>query len=175
MPSKSFASRRLRLHPGEEPLHHPTARQYLEADLVGQLADNLYGNFRGIRPPPSRRQAVDFLACFGGLDALGIDDSAAGGLALFPVSFHQLVVQVTGVEFRRRDGREFLQGDLKLPAGDEPLEDIDGSGVDIGAEEGMGMALAEWIADLQALQAGFVQKLQVGCRKLQAGFVQKVS
>ena len=40
-----------------------------------------------------------------------------------------------------------LEGDLKLPAGDKPLEDIDGSGVEIGTEEGLRHEFAERIAD----------------------------
>ena len=42
-----------------------------------------------------------------------------------------------------------LEGDLKLPAGDEPLEDIDRSGREIGAEEGLGLEFANRIADQQ--------------------------
>ena len=46
-------------------------------------------------------------------------------------------------------GAGFLEGDLELPARDEPLEDIDGSGVEIGTEEGLWLELAERIADQQ--------------------------
>ena len=46
-------------------------------------------------------------------------------------------------------GAGVLEGDLKLPAGDEPLEDIDGSGVAIGTEEGLGLKFAQRIADQQ--------------------------
>ena len=42
-----------------------------------------------------------------------------------------------------------LEGDLKLPAGDEPLEEIDGSGVEIGREEGLRLEFAERITDQQ--------------------------
>jgi len=34
------------------------------------------------------------------------------------------------------------EGDLKLPASDEPLEDVDGSGVEIGAEERLRLEFA---------------------------------
>ena len=34
-------------------------------------------------------------------------------------------------------GTSFLKGDFQLPARDEPLEDIDGGSVEIGAEEGL--------------------------------------
>jgi hypothetical protein len=34
-------------------------------------------------------------------------------------------------------GAGFLKGDFQLPPRDEPLEDIDGGGVEIGAEEGL--------------------------------------
>ena len=43
----------------------------------------------------------------------------------------------------------FLEGDLELPARDEPLENIGGSGVEIGAEEGLWLQFAERIADQQ--------------------------
>ena len=41
------------------------------------------------------------------------------------------------LSFDAEMGAAFLEGDLQLPARDEPLEDIDGSGVEIGAEEGL--------------------------------------
>ena len=46
-------------------------------------------------------------------------------------------------------GAAFLERDLKLPAGDEPLEDIDRSGAEIGAEEGLWRELTARIADQQ--------------------------
>src|SRR5580765_3656675 len=42
------------------------------------------------------------------------------------------------LSFDAEMGARVLEGDLQLPAGDEPLEDIDGSGVEIGTEEGLG-------------------------------------
>src|ERR1700694_3724905 len=39
------------------------------------------------------------------------------------------------LSFDAEMGAGVLEGDLKLPTGDEPLEDIDGSGVEIGGEE----------------------------------------
>ena len=53
------------------------------------------------------------------------------------------------LSFDAEMGACVLEGDLKLPAGDEPLEDIDGSGVEIGTEEGLRLKLADWIADQQ--------------------------
>ena len=49
--SKSFATRRLRPSPGEEPLDHPTTRHYGEAHLIRQLTHNLDDNARGIGHP----------------------------------------------------------------------------------------------------------------------------
>ena len=53
------------------------------------------------------------------------------------------------LSFDAEMGAGVLKGDLKLPAGDEPLEDIDGSGIEIGTEEGLGLEFAERIADQQ--------------------------
>ena len=53
------------------------------------------------------------------------------------------------LSFDAEMGAGVLEGDLKLPAGDEPLEDIDGSGVEIGTEEGLRLEFAERIADQQ--------------------------
>jgi hypothetical protein len=46
--SKSLASLRLRVEPGEAPLHHPAARVYGETDLIGGFADDLDGDAGGI-------------------------------------------------------------------------------------------------------------------------------
>jgi hypothetical protein len=46
-------------------------------------------------------------------------------------------------------GTAFLERDLELPARDEPPEDIDRSGVEIGAAEGLPRGLAARIADQQ--------------------------
>jgi hypothetical protein len=53
------------------------------------------------------------------------------------------------LSFDAEMGAGVLEGDLKLPAGDEPLKDIDSSGVEIGTEEGLGLEFAERIADQQ--------------------------
>ena len=42
------------------------------------------------------------------------------------------------LSFDAEMGAGVLEGDLKLPAGDEPLKDINSSGVEIGTEEGLG-------------------------------------
>ena len=44
-------------------------------------------------------------------------------------------------------GAAFLEGDLDLPAPDEPPQDVDGVGDNIGAEEGLGFKVAGRIAD----------------------------
>ena len=41
----------------------------------------------------------------------------------------------------------FVKRDLELPARDEPLEDIDRRGVEIGAQEGLWLKFAKGIAD----------------------------
>jgi hypothetical protein len=46
------------------------------------------------------------------------------------------------LSFDAEMGAGILEGDLKLPAGDAPLEDIDGSGVEIGTEEGLRLEFA---------------------------------
>ncbi len=51
------------------------------------------------------------------------------------------------LSFDAEMGAGILEGDLKLPVGDEPSEDIDGSGVEIGTEEGLRLESAKWIAD----------------------------
>ena len=53
------------------------------------------------------------------------------------------------LSFDAEMGAGILEGDLKLPAGDEPLKDIDSSGVEIGTEKGLGLEFAERIADQQ--------------------------
>ena len=62
---------------------------------------------------------------------------------------HNRKVGPLALGFDAEMGAGFLEGDLELPARDEPLEDIDGSGVEIGAEEGLRLELAERIADQQ--------------------------
>ena len=66
---------------------------------------------------------------------------------------HDREVGPLALGFDAEMGTGFLEGDLELPAGDEPLEDIDRSGVEIGAEEGLrlrvrradrGPAATEW-------------------------------
>ena len=42
------------------------------------------------------------------------------------------------LSFDAEMGAGILEGDLQLPAGDKPLKDIEGSGVEIGTEEGLG-------------------------------------
>ena len=51
-------------------------------------------------------------------------------------------------------GTAFLERDLELPAGDEPLEDIDRNGIEISAEEGPRRELAARIADQQPADRG---------------------
>jgi hypothetical protein len=51
--------------------------------------------------------------------------------------------------FNAEMGAAFLERDLKLPPRDESLEDIDRSGAEIGAEEGLWRELAARIADQQ--------------------------
>ena len=41
------------------------------------------------------------------------------------------------LSFDAETGTDLLKGNLQLPTRDEPLEDIDGGGVEIGAEEGL--------------------------------------
>src|SRR5208282_6417890 len=41
------------------------------------------------------------------------------------------------LSFDAEMGTDLLKGNLQLPTRDEPLEDIDGGGVEIGAEEGL--------------------------------------
>ena len=53
------------------------------------------------------------------------------------------------LSFDAEMGAGVLEGDLQLPAGDKPLKDIDGSGVEIGTEEGLRLEFADWIADQQ--------------------------
>ena len=42
--SKSLASRRLRLNPGEAPFNNPPARMHREAELIRRLAHDLDGD-----------------------------------------------------------------------------------------------------------------------------------
>ena len=51
------------------------------------------------------------------------------------------------LSFDAEMGAGFLEGELWLPARAEPLEDIDGSGSEIGGEEGQRLEFAERIAD----------------------------
>ncbi len=51
--------------------------------------------------------------------------------------------------FDAQMGTSFLKGDFHLPARDEPLEDIDGGGVEIGAEEGLRWEFTARIAHQQ--------------------------
>ena len=53
------------------------------------------------------------------------------------------------LSFNAEMGAGVLEGDLKLPARDEPLKDIDRSGVEIGREKGLRLEFAERIADQQ--------------------------
>jgi hypothetical protein len=46
-------------------------------------------------------------------------------------------------------GAKFLKGNLQLPMRDEPLEDIDGNRIELGAEEGLGLPFADGIANQQ--------------------------
>jgi hypothetical protein len=62
---------------------------------------------------------------------------------------HDREVGPLALGFDAKMGAAFLERDLELPARDEPLEDIDRSGIEIGAEEGLRCKLAARIADQQ--------------------------
>ena len=53
------------------------------------------------------------------------------------------------MRFDAEMGTNFLKGNLQLPTRDEPLENIDGSSIKIGAEESLRWQLAERIAHQQ--------------------------
>src|SRR5271165_712549 len=53
------------------------------------------------------------------------------------------------LSFDAEMGTNFLKGNLQLPTRDEPLEDIDGSGIKIGAEESLWRYFVERIAHQQ--------------------------
>jgi hypothetical protein len=42
------------------------------------------------------------------------------------------------LRFDTEMGTNFLKGNLQLPTRDEPLQDVDGSRIEIGTEEGLG-------------------------------------
>jgi len=62
---------------------------------------------------------------------------------------HDREVGPLALSFDAKMGTAFLERDLELPTRDEPLEDIDRSGIEISAEEGLRCKLAARIADQQ--------------------------
>ena len=62
---------------------------------------------------------------------------------------HDREVGPLALGFDAKMGAAFLERDLELPARDEPLEDIDRSGIEIAAEEGLQCKLSARIADQQ--------------------------